>query len=520
MQEDFDQEDTQETPSGMTVESALHEIGWGKYSTMLAVWGSVGSAMCGMHTMSGFFTTLPHEVVCREGTVCQGSAPSLEDFCDDIPHFNETWMLGGHAKSTVTEWGACHDTWIGPLAGALFFMGWFVGGVLSGTLSTKHGRKTISFILILGASLSLALSSVSSNLGMYFSSRFLDGCCIGGLSLVSYILATESVSIAYQPKLGTLILGTFGVGETLLVPIAYWVPEWKAFSLLISLLCLPCVFWYWYIEESPRWNAAAGHKGAAEVSLQKIAATNGVSLSDGTLKEVPTVQGSADESMMSLFRHSVIRTRTLVMCFTWFACSLSYYGLNFAAGSLGGNLYVNAAVIAVIELPAYVLQYFTTESPKIGRKGSMLWGLGVGGSCCLLYFVFYSMGLDDLGRVFAFVGKFGVTVAFSLAYIWGSELFPTSVRSTAMGLSTASARIGGLSAPFIASKGASSLIVFGVCLVTSAFLCSLLPETINTTLPESLADLQKPKPAVQSAYSADSAEEIPEGVATLEESLN
>eukprot|EP01059_Diplonema_ambulator_P037240 TRINITY_DN972_c0_g2_i1.p1 TRINITY_DN972_c0_g2~~TRINITY_DN972_c0_g2_i1.p1 ORF type:complete len:428 (+),score=76.39 TRINITY_DN972_c0_g2_i1:57-1340(+) len=422
----------------MTIEDALDDIGWGMYGSMLLLWGSIGQVIAGMHTMSGFFTTLPWEVRCREGIVCTG-APTLDDFCTNQTGYDTTWELGGGPYTVLTEWGPCEDTWRRPLAGSLYFVGWFMGGVVLGDLSAKYGRHKLAFAVVASALAVLALSSLSPSLAVFLTLRWANGVCIGGLTLLSYILVTESYAAKYQSAVATVILGAFAVGELILVPVAYWVPNWKTFSIIIAGIGVPAIFWYRYVEESPRWLAAVGREGDALVSLQKTASRNGKVLRSTVLTH--TKEGPKEDVSLGTLFSEALSLRMTVMGYSWFACSLCYYGLNFAAGSLGGDLYVNAAIIAVIELPAYFMQYFAVEHPSLGRKGTMLWSFGIAGFACICYFVLYSMGLEPVGRALAFVGKFAITIGFSMAYIWGSELFPTSVRSLAMGCCTACARV-------------------------------------------------------------------------------
>ena len=48
------------------------------------------------------------------------------------------------------------------------------------------------------------------------------------------------------------------------------------------------------------------------------------------------------------------------------------------------------------------------------------------------------------------VGKFGMTMGFAIIYIWSAEIFPTSLRTSLMGISSMVGRVGQILAPFIA----------------------------------------------------------------------
>ena len=58
--------------------------------------------------------------------------------------------------------------------------------------------------------------------------------------------------------------------------------------------------------------------------------------------------------------------------------------------------------------------------------------------------------LRPLTTTLAMLGKVGASGAFSIIYIWSAELFPTTVRNSLMGTSSASARVGSMSASYIA----------------------------------------------------------------------
>lgn len=59
------------------------------------------------------------------------------------------------------------------------------------------------------------------------------------------------------------------------------------------------------------------------------------------------------------------------------------------------------------------------------------------------------------------IGKFAVSMAFALLYVYTSELFPTEARNKGMGLASVAARIGGILAPFVSLL--VSVTVFTAC---------------------------------------------------------
>merc|ERR1719233_176669 len=99
-------------------------------------------------------------------------------------------------------------------------------------------------------------------------------------------------------------------------------------------------------------------------------------------------------------------------------------------------------------------------------------------------------------------GKFGVSSALAVMFVYTAELFPTNMRNTALGTCSLFARIGGMLAPQVVSLGslyfaALPLVIMGVLsLLGGVLILALLPETLGKPLPETVADaldLEKPQ---------------------------
>jgi len=74
-------------------------------------------------------------------------------------------------------------------------------------------------------------------------------------------------------------------------------------------------------------------------------------------------------------------------------------------------------------------------------------------ACVLFVSCFPDMESSVVGvtMILSLTGKLAVSTAFALLYVYTSELFPTEVRNKGLGITSVSARIGGILAPFIAS---------------------------------------------------------------------
>lgn len=77
----------------------------------------------------------------------------------------------------------------------------------------------------------------------------------------------------------------------------------------------------------------------------------------------------------------------------------------------------------------------------------------VGAFSYLLPFV--SPDLYYLSTVLVMVGKFGVTAAFSMVYVYTAELYPTVVRNMGVGISSMASRLGSILSPYFIYLGKS-----------------------------------------------------------------
>ncbi len=91
------------------------------------------------------------------------------------------------------------------------------------------------------------------------------------------------------------------------------------------------------------------------------------------------------------------------------------------------------------------------------------------------------------------LGKVAISASFTVIYLHSSEIFPTSIRNTGMGLMAITSRMGGIASPYFASLGDLypnlHLVLFCVLPLSAGALYLRVPETLGRSLPETMDDL-------------------------------
>ena len=158
---------------------------------------------------------------------------------------------------------------------------------------------------------------------------------------------------------------------------------------------------------------------------------------------------------------------------------------------MGNKICRSTAISGAVEIPSYVLTFFLLA--YLGRRRSLCGFMLLGGGALLLILV--SSSFQGIVNGLVYLSKFCIAASFSIVYIHSSEIFPTSVRNSAMGLVAVAARLGGILAPMMVNlkQFAPNLhfIVFGVLAFSAGVLNLHLPDTSGLPLPESLSDMRR-----------------------------
>jgi len=405
------------------------------------------------------------------------------------------------SSSIVSEWDlVCEQNYKSKGTMSAFMAGVMLGAFVLGKLADSIGRKNSLTITIVGIIFFNTFSAFTTSFHLYVIAKFSVGFFCAGNILAMFVLGNELVGSSKRGIFGLTLQSSFAVGIVILSFMAYQVQHWRYLTLLISVLGLPFISFHWLIPESPRWLMSQNRLHEAVKILDDIAKGNGTVLSEKIRleldspkkKDVEAGKPESSECLSDLFSHSKLFLMTGIQIYSWFVNSAAYYGLTLAAGSAGGGLYTATALSGAVEIPAYILTNFLLD--YYGRRAILcIYMIGGGVSCLAIQLL--ANTAPSIVASSALLGKLCMAASFAVIYIHSGEIFPTSIRNSAMGLVSVAARVGGIMAPFIVLLGEYypnlQFTVFGILALSSGIINLQLPETMGKRLPDSVKDMIK-----------------------------
>jgi len=425
-------------------------------------------------------------------------------------------------ETVVTEWDLVCDqqakiAWVG----SVYMFGLMVGSYLCGTMADKYGRKFCLLFSILISSVASLLGAFMPEYFSYTTTRFFTAIGAQGIFLSPFALTVEVVGanpvlpflpwpVQYKTLAGVMIQAPFAVGMACLSWLAMYIKDWSTLQMVASIITFAQLIFWWFTPESPRWLLAAGKDEKAKVIIEKAAKmnrkqtyhftnqSNDVELEnadkDNDSRKGSVAHDGAQYGVRDLF-HPSIRKISLILMVCWPIVTLGYYGITFSLSSLNDDIFISNIIGSLIEIPAYIIVGLFMDT--WGRKPLFSLSLLISGICCI---VCGTLDEGSLRTSLAMFGKFFASSSFALVYMYTAELLPTTIRSSGVGVCSLMARIGGISAPQIAlslpktSAGPGSpFYVMGACSVAGGLLALLLPETLGSTLPTTMKDIDEIK---------------------------
>uniref|UniRef100_A0ACD5T9S9 Uncharacterized protein n=1 Tax=Avena sativa TaxID=4498 RepID=A0ACD5T9S9_AVESA len=411
------------------------------------------------------------------------------------------------------------------LLSSVVFCGMLIGSCSWGLVSDKYGRRTALLFSTLFTTGMGFISAFSPNYLCLMALRFLVGVGVGG----GHVFASWFLEFVPAQNRGTwMVIFSFfwTLGTVLEASLAWVVISALSWRWLLALTALPIFLllpFFGITPESPRYLCAQNRMSDATLVLGRISMTNQAALPPGILiynreREVDhsalaceidhlvpvrekdctddiakSSKSGSVSALRSLLSRNLRRT-TFLLWFVFFANSFAYYGLVLLTSQLSdanrscvsgmryvrteqdASLYMDTFVTSLAEIPGLIVSAVLVE--RFGQKATM-WCLLL--TCCgfLGPLVLHQSELWTTGLLFgARACAMGSSIVLCL---YAPEVYPTSVRSTGVGLATAVGKIGGIVCPLVAvgmlrsCHQMEAIVVFGVVLCLAAIACMLFP---------------------------------------------
>lgn len=439
--------------------------------------------------------------------------------------FGYDWVVIGGAKPFYEQFfGIAGNPSMQGWAMSSALMGCLVGALIAGPLSDKYGRRPI---LILSAGLFICTAwgtGAADTFTAFTIYRLIGGFAIGVASSLSPIYIAEIAPTELRGRFVsinqlTVVLGILSaqiVNWLIAEPVPadataeYILNSWNGqtgWRWMFWAMMVPSVLFFimgFFLPESPRWLASAGHTDRALEVFTRIGGA------DVARAELAAIEKSLSEDKQQggfkqLFHPSM---RLVLLIGVVMAVLQQWCGINVifnyaqeifeAAGYGVSDVLMNIVVTGITNVIFTIVAMFVVD--KWGRKKLALlgaFGLAIIYAFMGLFYYLEFTGIIVLVVVVCAIACYAMTLA-TVMWVIVSEIFPNRVRGIAMSVCTfalwAACFLLTYTFPLLNSGlgAAGTFWLYGaICLVGGIFIVRVLPETKNKSLEEIEKELVK-----------------------------
>lgn len=393
-------------------------------------------------------------------------------------------VLSPLLNSLMTPDQAASKPFYAGLVIGITLLGWGIGGLVGGVLADYIGRRTVMMWSVFLYAIFTGLTAFSDTIVMLCILRFITGLAMGSEWSTGIALVAETWPPEAKAKGAGFLQSGFGWGTLAAAFIWYvlqligpiGVDSWRIMFVVGALPALFVLYIRKDVEESEEWIAALKSQqwGATEQSTEQGGKR------PFTLKQV----FSEREAVRRILLTSLL---SVVSIAGWWAVSswLTEYTRILSAAQ-GGQFHWDSYVSLLYTagaIVAYMASGFIADG--IGRRWFLF--LTFAGSLATTFLIYGYASTPMEILIFSPInGFFTLGCAFAWLAIYPSELFNTSVRSTAVSFVFNSARLLACLFPIAAGSMikafggiAPTALVFGSIYVIGLIVPWFLPETVE-----------------------------------------
>lgn len=432
---------------------------------------------------------------------------------------------------------------------ASIFLGMMVGGYMWGYLADQRGRRKVLVVSLTVNGLFGGLASVAPWFWLFLLMRFISGIGVGGSIPVIFSYFSEFMPRLKRGAMISALATFWMAGNILAAGLAWLViprtwahfslngldfKSWRLFVVLCSVPSITSALLFKVLmPESPKFLMEAGReKEAIQVfrlmfklnrkGKEKTFPNFGLQTNSKhrEQKEETRTCGSRRERLTSILKKGLVpikqmyrgplKSRSVVLLVIFYCISFGYYGLwmwlpeLFARVEKGGSPCANVSLPSPdhnqscypVKTAVYMEGFVTAASNLPGNIFTILMMDSTGGkallSCSLLVsslsvFFIYVVKTKTQSLVLSCIFSGVSVIAWNALDVVGTELFPTQLRSSALGFFTGVGRVAAITGNIVFGKlvdtnCAVPVLLVSALLLTGGLVALLLPQTKQTEL--------------------------------------
>lgn len=293
---------------------------------------------------------------------------------------------------------------------------------------------------------------------MFVVLEFLTASVASATYPAAFILGMEWAGTKHRVAVICLVALSYPIGQSLAGAFAFYAKHFRLFLRIAYIPDLLGAALMFLATDSLRWLLIKGKQKKIDELLTSAAKINDINLSQSTrdivARKCESVKISKEnhdsnspknvESLKELFKRKSLVYRFAITAFCWIAGAYVNYGVSVTSVSLHGDKYISFMIVSLGGVPSGLFTYFMLK--HMGRPKCISLSLLITGGSIISAKLLPSE-YSTLALILFFTGKCFSLHSFTSIYIFTTELWPTPLRHSVMGLCSTVGRIGAIMAP-------------------------------------------------------------------------
>lgn len=371
----------------------------------------------------------------------------------------EIFLVSSIGSALQNEYGLDSHGTDFKLLLASAFIGMFFGSLCLGSLADRIGRRRAFLLTLVWYSAFSLLGAFSVNAGMLVICRFLTGVGVGAIYPVADSYLSEILPKDRRGRLAAWAYTASYVAVPLVGFLAVWlnplhyggIAGWRVILAIGGLGAVFVLAVKHRLPESPRWLLAQGRSQDAHATLRRFADSAGVAMPAAFEETGERKHPLSLRERIAVLGKAPYGKRFVMLVIFHLFQGFGYYGFGSLAGVVvksrgfdvtGSTLFVALSFLgypigSLLSVP--LLNWIERRTLVIGSLVTIaLFGLGFAYSNNAAMIICFGVLTTCASNVFS-----------NAYHVYQAEIFPASVRSTAIGSTYSLSRIVSSALPFI-----------------------------------------------------------------------